>query len=93
MKEINEKISSNISLTTKIKKWGNGNGILLPKALLGLLSLKENDSLTLAVEDEKIILTPTKNKRLTLAERFANYSGETKQEEYWTDYPIGEEII
>ncbi|RGC53797.1 AbrB/MazE/SpoVT family DNA-binding domain-containing protein [Absiella sp. AM29-15] len=92
MKEIYGKYS-NISLTTKVKKWGNGNGILLPKALLGLLSLSENDDLSIEVENGSIILKPMKPKRLTLAERFKNYEGETKQSEYWTDNPVGKEII
>ena len=80
-------------MTTKIKRWGNGNGILLPKVMLDMLSLKADDYLSVELIDDKIILSPAKKKGLTLAERFANYNGETKQEEYWSDEPIGKEVF
>ena len=80
-------------MTTKIKRWGNGNGILLPKVMLDMLSLKADDYLSIELIDDKIILSPAKKKGLTLAERFANYNGETKQEEYWSDEPIGKEVF
>ena len=80
-------------MTTKIKRWGNGNGILLPKVMLDMLSLKADDYLSVELIDDKIILSPAKKKGLTLAERFANYNGETKQEEYWSDEPVGKEVF
>ena len=78
-------------MTTKIKRWGNGNGILLPKVMLDMLSLKADDYLSIELVDDKIVLSPAKKKGLTLAQRFANYEGETKQEEYWVDEPVGKE--
>ena len=80
-------------MTTKIKRWGNGNGILLPKVMLDMLSLKADDYLLVELIDDKIILSPAKKKGLTLAERFANYNGQTKQEEYWSDEPVGKEVF
>ena len=80
-------------MTTKIKRWGNGNGILLPKVILDMLSLKAEDYLSIELIDDKIILSPAKKKGLTLAERFANYNGQTKQEEYWSDEPVGKEVF
>ena len=41
--------------TIKIKKWGNGNGILLPKVLLDMLSLKTDDELFIEFIDNKIL--------------------------------------
>lgn len=80
-------------MNIKIKRWGNGNGILLPKALLDMFSLKADDSLSVKIQDEKIILSPVKKEQKTLAERFSNYSSETQQEEFWNDDPIGKEKI
>lgn len=78
----------------RIKKWGNGNGILLPKALLDMFSLQPDDSFTVEVNSNQIILSPVKKKRLTLAERFADYNGQLgNQEEFWTDSPVGRELI
>ena len=73
-----------VANTIKIKKWRNGNGILLPKAILNMFSLKEND---------KIILTPIKKGYISLSERFKDYKGNTHQNEYWEDDTIGKEII
>lgn len=76
----------------KIKRWGNGSGILLPKVLLDMFSLKPDDSFSVIVENDQIVLSPVKKKHLTLAERFANYSGSVElQEEFWSDDPVGKE--
>ena len=76
----------------KIKRWGNGSGILLPKVLLDMFSLKPDDSFSVVVENDQIVLSPVKRKHLTLAERFANYSCSAEpQGEFWTDDPVGKE--
>lgn len=85
--------SIGIRKTTQIKKWGNGSGILLPKTVLDMLSIKANDPVEISVNDESIIISPVKKKHISLAERFASYEGETKQEEYWEDMPRGKEVI
>lgn len=79
--------------TTSIKKWGNGVGILLPKVILDMLSIKADDSVEISVDEQNIIISPVRKKHLTLAERFANYDGKTRQEEYWTDGPAGKEYF
>ena len=79
--------------TTSIKKWGNGAGVLLPKVILDMLSIKTDDSVEFSVDEQNIIISPVRRKHLTLAERFANFEGTTKQEEYWTDNPTGKEIF
>lgn len=77
----------------KISRWGNGQGIRLPLAVMKLLSLSLGDELKMEVKDQKIILTPEKKKKLTLAERFASYDGEMIKEEFWTDDSIGKELF
>ena len=71
----------------KIAKWGNAQGIRLPKAILNLLSLNLGDELAIDVSDDKIILSPIK-KELKFEDLFANYEGETKQKEFWADTEI-----
>ncbi|MBQ9840567.1 MAG: hypothetical protein IJO78_03125 [Erysipelotrichaceae bacterium] len=78
--------------TTRIKKWGNGSGILLPKVLLDMLALKVDDLLSIELVDNKIVLSPNKKSK-TLEELFEGFEGETIQEEYWLDEPRGKEII
>lgn len=46
----------------KIAKWGNGQGIRLPMAVMKLLSLKVGDELQMKVQNETIVLVPKKKK-------------------------------
>lgn len=78
--------------TLKITKWGNAQGIRLPKAVLNMLSLDLGDELSINISNERIILSPIESE-LKFADLFANYKGETKQEEFWSDLPIGKEEI
>lgn len=48
----------------KIAKWGNGQGIRLPMAVMKLLSLKVGDELQMKVQNETIVLVPKKEKKL-----------------------------
>lgn len=80
-------------MNIKIKRWGNGNGILLPKALLDMFALKADDNLSVIIKDEKIVLSPVEKEHKTLVERFAEYSGETQQKEFWNDNPTGKEEV
>ena len=78
--------------TTKITRWGNSQGIRLPKTVLNMLSLDIGSKLTIDVSDRKITLSPIKND-LKFADLFSNYDGETKVKEYWNDTRIGKEEI
>jgi len=93
--DLGGKRMKNIALKkhTSIKKWGNGAGILLPKIILDMLSIKANDSVEISVDEQNIIISPVRKKHLTLAERFANFEGKTKQEEFWTDDPSEKEYF
>lgn len=77
----------------KIAKWGNGQGIRLPMAVMKLLSLKVGDELQMKVQNETIVLVPKKEKKLAIPERFANYDGPTEQKEIWSDEIVGKEEI
>ena len=56
-------------------------------------TLKIGDKLQLTVQNETIVLVPKKEKKLTLAERFANYDGPNEQKEIWSDEIVGKEEI
>lgn len=95
-RKVKMKINKNngtLIITANIKKWGNSTGVLLPKVLLDLLSIKTNDPVEISIDKKNIIISPIKKKHLSLAERFADYEGETSQTEYWNDDPIGKEIF
>jgi antitoxin MazE len=44
-------------MQTTIVKWGNSHGIRIPKVFLQNIHIKENDSVDVILEKEKIIIT------------------------------------
>lgn len=43
-------------LTCTIQKWGNSQGIRIPKALLNELNIRENEILSLEINNNKLII-------------------------------------
>ena len=58
----------------QVKEWGNSQGIRFPKSVLQEAGIAVNDTLTVEVEDGKIILYPSFRHK-TLEERAAEYDG------------------
>ena len=79
-------------MTTTIQKWGNSNGIRIPKAILEQLGLDTNSNIIMTVSKDKLIIEKAAIKHKTLAERFADYTGEAPSGEYDWGEPQGEEI-
>lgn len=76
-----------------IQKWGNSQGIRIPKAFLEALGMKENDIVELnRVEDNIIIKKIDKNDKLSLEDIFKDYNGEYIAEEFNWGSPIGKEM-
>ena len=46
-----------------ISKWGNSQGIRIPKKYLEQLGLKVGEKVDIKIEDGKIVIIPIKNKR------------------------------
>lgn len=85
---------STATATTTIQKWGNSQGIRLPKVILEGLLLKENDEVDIAIENEAIIIKKSTRKRRankSLEERFDSYVGEYKCSEFDWGMRTGEE--
>ena len=82
-------------MLTTIQKWGNSQGIRLPKSILDELLLQENDQVEIAAENDSIIIRKAARKRRarkSLEELFANYKGKYKSEEWDTGKPVGKEV-
>lgn len=64
-------------MQTTIVKWGNSQGIRLPKFLLDSVNLTDNDTVEVTAADDTIIIKKTENKRKreTIQEIFAGYDG------------------
>ncbi len=76
-----------------IQKWGNSQGIRIPKAFLDALGMMENDLVELSRVDDNIVITKVKSeKNLTLADIFKDYDGESAPEEFDWGSPAGREV-
>ena len=82
-------------MMTTIQKWGNSQGVRLPKTILDVLSLQENDPVEITADNNSIIIKKTTRKRrakMSLEERFKNYIGNYQCTEWDTGKPVGKEI-
>ena len=81
-------------MTTNIVKWGNSQGIRLPKYLLDSVQLTENDTVELVTESNNIVIKKIEKKYTskTLKERLAGFEGEYVFEEWDTGNPVGREV-
>jgi antitoxin MazE len=76
-----------------IQKWGNSQGIRIPKAFLDALGMTENDTVELNRVNDNIVITKVNtNKELTLDDIFKDYDGELKTDEFDWGSPIGKEV-
>ena len=62
------------NMNATIQKWGNSQGIRIPKTILDGLSLKEGAAVELLVEGDALIIKPQSKKNIQ--ELFAGYEGE-----------------
>ena len=80
-------------MLAKVQKWGNSQGIRVPKTLLDELQIHVGDEVNISVEEGKIIVEPLRTKRGSVrivdlvAEMPANY---VVEELDWGE-PIGKE--
>jgi len=81
-------------MQTPIVKWGNSQGIRLPKYLLNSANLSDSDTVEVIAEKDSLIIKKFKDKRIhkTLKERLEGFDGEYVFKEWDTGAPVGEEI-
>lgn len=91
--------------TAKLVKWGNGQGVLIPKSMCEQLSLHIGDKLIVETHDDGIRVKPAKpsfhrTKKVTIEELFEGWEGVyeppadfplTDKEFDWGS-PVGKEI-
>ena len=76
----------------RLQKWGNSNGIRIPNSILKSFNLKTNDIVEISSDDEKIIISIPKKRKISLKERFDNYNGENLTNIFEWDESVGKEI-
>ena len=80
-------------MTTTIQKWGNSQGIRLPKHLLEMLKWSDNEKITVIAQDDHIVIEKAEPKvRKTIMELFDGYDEGYAPEEIDWGEPVGREV-
>ena len=78
-------------MLSTIQKWGNSQGIRIPKVILDSVQWKENEEVAMTAENGEIIIEKAK-KRKTIVELFEGYKGDYQPEEIDWGSPRGDEV-
>ena len=79
-------------MITTIQKWGNSQGVRIPKTILNNVKWSENEQITLTVDNGKIIMQKAKKERKNIKELFKDYNEEYEPVDVDWGEPEGEEI-
>jgi antitoxin MazE len=74
-----------------IQKWGNSQGVRLPKAILDDLNMSVGEEVEIYSENNTIIIRPAKQRK-TIRELFAGYEGDYSPEIIDWGKPVGKEV-
>jgi antitoxin MazE len=75
-----------------IQRWGNSQGIRLPKGALNIASLRENDEVEIIATDKEITIRKSKRHK-SLDDLFAGYTGDYMPMEFDSGDAVGREVI
>jgi len=80
-------------MITNLQKWGNSQGIRLPKHLLDILKWNNDEELIIKAENDKIIIERNcELKRKSIQELFVDFEGEYIPIKVDWGTPVGDEI-
>ncbi len=67
-------------MTTTVQKWGNSQGIRIPKSVLNEINVESGECVELIVDNGMLLIKKAENKRKhkTIEELFSDYTGEYK---------------
>ena len=77
---------------SKIQKWGNSQGIRIPKKMLETLDLKVNDSISIEEGENCLKIKKVEEKLSNIEKLFLNYEGEYEKIDLDWDNAVGKEI-
>lgn len=75
-----------------IQRWGNSQGVRLPKVALNIANLRENDAVEIIAGEREITIRKRHENR-TLDELFAGYEGDYQPAEFDSGEDVGLEVI
>ena len=77
---------------SKIQKWGNSQGIRIPKKMLETLDLKVNDSISIEEGENFLKIKKVEEKLSNIEKLFLNYEDEYEKIDLDWDNEVGKEI-
>lgn len=75
-----------------INKWGNSQGIRIPKKYLEQLGLKVGDKVEIKVEGDKLVIIPVKSRRKPKLDIHQLFKEEYEENEEYNWGKVGKEI-
>ncbi|MBU1052236.1 MAG: AbrB/MazE/SpoVT family DNA-binding domain-containing protein [Proteobacteria bacterium] len=78
-------------MQTKIQKWGNSLALRIPKSFAIDANLRQNETVDLSIDKEKIIITLIGKKEYSLDELLEGVSENNIHSEFVTGAPMGKE--
>ena len=79
-------------MRAKVQKWGNSLALRIPKAVAEIVGLTEGREVELVVEDGRLIVKTTRQRKYTLEELLAQVSEENRHDEVDWGPPMGNEV-
>ena len=79
-------------MLSQVSRWGNSQGVRIPKKLLRIAGLNINDEVEIVPKDDSLIIKPTIKK--TIEWYLEGYEDESDRYDWGvSDEPIGRELI
>ncbi len=78
-------------MQTKIQKWGNSLALRIPKSFAINAKLRQNETVELSIDKEKIIITLIGKKEYSLNDLLEGVSENNLHNEFDTGVPVGKE--
>lgn len=83
-----------MNVTLNLQKWGNSNGVRLPKKVIEAVRLSPNQAVSVSIQDGSIVLTPIfRNDDFTLESMLKGVTPELVGGEYSWGGDVGLERI
>jgi antitoxin MazE len=79
-----------MELHQEIGKWGNSLGLRIPSAVAESIGLRQGDDVSIAVRDNAIVITPSK--QFSLEEQLAGFDMEAACKAYTNCDPIPDDV-
>lgn len=80
-------------MITTLQKWGNSQGLRIPKSFVEQLGLHDNDKLEVSIEQELIVIRRAAKRRMSFEERMEGYTGQYTLSEWDTGTSVGNEYF